>query len=88
MTVEADYFEDELDDAHAADAPEWRPGECDMCAGDSGQTERAAQFASAIVPVCACTIGQGAPADECLCGAELFAGNTPEGRMELDAARE
>lgn len=59
--------EDELEDA-----PEWQTGECDMCPGDSGQAERAAQMASAIVPVCACAIGQGADAGDCLCGPELF----------------
>jgi hypothetical protein len=74
-----EFADDGLDDD---DAPEWQPGECDMCVGASGQAELAAQMASAIVPVCACLMGQGAPLGECMCGPELFAGNAGEGKPE------
>lgn len=67
------YPDDDQDDDDQADALDWQPGECDYCPGHAGgQAEIAAAMASSIVPVCACAIGQGAPADECLCGPELF----------------
>lgn len=75
-------FIDDQDDDDVPDALEWQPGECDMCAGVSGQAELAAQMASAIIPVCACATGQGAPLGECYCGPELFEGKAGEGKPE------
>lgn len=62
---------DDYEDRPMEDAPEWQPGECDMCAGSTPEDlERASQ--GGFIPVCACAIGQGAPAGECRCGPELF----------------
>lgn len=63
-----DEHEDEMAVGDFDESEEWQEGQCDNCPGDSGQAERAAQMASAIVPVCACAIGQGAPPEECQCG--------------------
>jgi hypothetical protein len=50
-------------------AEEWQPGQCDNCTGPpTTDAEKRAQLASALVPVCACWIGQGAPLDACVCG--------------------
>ncbi|MGW5477681.1 hypothetical protein [Streptomyces sp. NPDC004008] len=61
-----DYDEDELED----DTEEWQEGECDMCFGAALPQDLEPGEAGGIVPVCACAIGQGAPADECQCGPE------------------
>lgn len=72
--------DDEYDDDHQEDAPEWQAGECDMCAGPpKTQAEQAAVMASSVIPVCACWMGQGAAPADCLCGPELFEGNLPSG---------
>lgn len=68
MYDEDDWHPDHDDTDDPEGDEEWRPGTCDNCAGDSGQAERAAQMASAIIPVCACAIGQGAPPGQCHCG--------------------
>lgn len=59
-----DYDEDETVD----DGEEWQEGECDMCLGSTPEDVKRAAEEPGVVPVCACAIGQGAPADECRCG--------------------
>lgn len=58
-----DYMDDEDDDQE--DAEERQPGECDNCYGDTGETvtNRPAGWTA-----CACSIGQGADAEDCRCG--------------------
>ncbi|MEV6833505.1 hypothetical protein AB0N17_03070 [Streptomyces sp. NPDC051133] len=65
---DVDYDEDELADEDAAE--EWQEGECDMCLGSTPEDLARASEPDALVPVCACALGQGAPADECRCGPE------------------
>lgn len=55
------------------DDNEWQPnqGECDNCSGSTAQELSRASLPNAsspFTPVCACAIGQGAPAEECVCG--------------------
>lgn len=78
-------YDDELGyDDDVQDAEEWRPGTCDQCPGHTGgQDEIRAAMASAIVPVCACAIGQGATADECECGPEVGREHTLFEREQL-----
>lgn len=62
-----DVQDDEYDDVQ--DAEEWQEGQCDNCPGPpKTQAEQAAVLASAIVPACACWIGQGASPENCVCG--------------------
>ncbi|NUR04238.1 MAG: hypothetical protein HOY79_49380 [Streptomyces sp.] len=62
---EDDPSEDELQDAE-----EWQEGTCDMCLGSTLEDLVHAAEPGALIPVCACAIGQGAPPDECRCGPE------------------
>lgn len=55
-----DYEDDQF--IHGED--EWQPGECDNCTMSPGETTGH----SPISVCCACSIGQGAPPDECRCG--------------------
>lgn len=75
-----EFADDGLDDEDVqAEAPEWQPGECDMCAGPPrSMAEQQAVLASAIVPACACWMGRGAAPGNCYCGPELFEGNKGE----------
>jgi hypothetical protein len=71
-TPEDDYdyysYDDQAEDDDQAEGEhEWQPGECDHCYGLSAEdVERGTSVFPA--PVCACSIGQGAPADQCRCG--------------------
>ncbi|MBF6333656.1 hypothetical protein [Nocardia transvalensis] len=51
-----DYWDDDGND-------EWQLGECDRCGMKGIYPEARAPF----MPVCACDIGEGAPAHECEC---------------------
>ena len=65
--LEESAYEDDFDDVEEAE--EWQEGQCDNCSGPPrGQDEQRAALASAIVPVCACWIGQGAAPEDCTCG--------------------
>jgi hypothetical protein len=64
MTTEADY--DEYDDLD--DDGDWEPGECDHCFGGDENGVTATGPLGDLY--CACKIGQGAPAGECVCGPE------------------
>lgn len=56
------YDEDDQDDDFEV-AEEWSEGECDHCFGETVQTP--------FGPIhCACSIGQGAPPESCVCGPE------------------
>ncbi|MEU5596652.1 hypothetical protein [Streptomyces sp. NPDC020298] len=63
-----DYDEDDLVDDD--DGEEWQEGQCDMCTGSTPEDLKRASEPGALIPVCACAIGQGAPPDECRCGPE------------------
>lgn len=71
LVAGVDYDEDEpYDEDDQEDTDEWQPGQCDMCTGSTPEDVKRAAEEPGIVPVCACAIGQGAPADECRCGPE------------------
>ncbi|MFD9567720.1 hypothetical protein [Streptomyces sp. NPDC059994] len=54
---------DDCNDREAADAEEWRPGQCDRCYGET--------VSGPLGDVhCACAIGQGADPEDCQCGPE------------------
>jgi hypothetical protein len=56
------YDEQELEDEDFEDAKEWSEGQCDRCSMSPGEV---------IEPLgicCACSIGQGAAPEDCLCG--------------------
>lgn len=67
-----EYGPDEYDDEYEYDpvdvAEEWTEGQCDNCTGSTAEDLARAAASSGITPVCACAIGQGAPAEECECG--------------------
>lgn len=56
MTRHYDYDDDEFES-------DWMPGECDQCAMKNAPPELRAPF----MPVCACSIGEGASPNECAC---------------------
>lgn len=58
---DVDYLDDGVDD-------EWQPftGQCDHCSGGAASINEPFAF------VCACLIGQGADASDCVCGPGLF----------------
>lgn len=58
---------DAVDDDQA-EAEEWTEGQCDNCTGSTPAEVAAAAKSRVMIPVCACAIGQGAPADACVCG--------------------
>ncbi|MFE9448314.1 hypothetical protein [Streptomyces sp. NPDC006739] len=75
MTYTEPYDDPEAADlaevwADDQDDEEWQEGQCDMCFGSTPEDLQRAAESPGIVPVCACAIGQGAPADECRCGPE------------------
>lgn len=56
---------DQADDGYGGpDAEEWGEGECDRCLVEPGEV-------GPLGICCACSIGQGAPADECECGPDM-----------------
>lgn len=44
-------------------AGDWTPGMCDRCGMKTSSPESQGPF----MPVCACSVGEGAPAHECMC---------------------
>lgn len=48
-------------------AEEWAEGQCDNCTGSTPE-EVAHAVNGGFITVCACAIGQGAPAGACVCG--------------------
>lgn len=69
MCAECDDWDfDADDDGYYEAAEEWQPGECDNC---SGGDENGITATGPLGPLyCACHIGQGAAAENCVCGAE------------------
>lgn len=64
-------YEDDYDDEYGEPAEDWTEGTCDRCSGPPTESrEGRATMASAIVPVCACFMGQGATPEDCVCGPE------------------
>lgn len=59
---------DDIEDQEEAEV--WTEGQCDNCTGSSPAEVAAAAMTSAIIPVCACAIGQGATDGTCVCGPE------------------
>lgn len=72
-TPEDDYqgyddYEDRPWADEPEDAEEWQEGTCCQCSGSTPEDLQRAAQPGALIPVCACATGQGAPADECVCG--------------------